>query len=287
MSPPSRHALALADGNVSYLEWPEDGPTLHFAHATGFNAQTYEPLLTPLAGRMRVLASDARGHGFSTLPAGPGMARDWKIYRDDLAKFLEATANGPAILAGHSMGATVSAMIAAALPDRVSGLVLIEPVLMPNILRLVSWIPFRPPSIDLASRAERRRDSFASFDVAFASYRGRGAFRTWPEDFLTAYLTGGLVPVGDGPEMRLACAPAWEAQTFRSTPIGVAGLARRIRCPVTLLYAEQSTPPESECRAFARRHGGTRLMKVPGTTHFLPMERPDLVREEIARAAGV
>jgi len=30
-------------------------------------------------------------------------------------------------------------------------------------------------------------------------------------------------------------------------------------------------------------HGNTRLLKVPGTTHFLPMERPDLVREEIAR----
>jgi pimeloyl-ACP methyl ester carboxylesterase len=245
------------------------------------------PLLTPLSDRLRIMASDARGHGFTQLPTTPGMARGWNIYREDLAKFLGATTTAPAILAGHSMGATVSAMIAAAFPERVKGLVLIEPVLMPGILRLLSWIPFRPPSIDLASRAERRRSTFASFETALASYRGRGAFRTWPEEFVAAYLKGGLVPTGNGSEMRLACAPAWEAQTFRSTPFGASSLARRIRCPVTLLYAEQSTPPESECRRFARLHGNTRLLKIPGTTHFLPMERPELVGDEIARIAGI
>ncbi|HVP83094.1 MAG TPA: alpha/beta hydrolase [Rhizomicrobium sp.] len=281
MSHPSRRSLTLSDGNISYLAWDGDGPTLHFAHATGFNAETYAPLLTPLSEHMRILASDARGHGFTTLPTVPGSARDWKIFGRDLGQFLDATTDGQVVLAGHSMGAVVSAMIAARWPDRVKGLILLEPVLVPNILHLVRWIPFRPPSVDLASRAERRRASFASFEVARASYLGRGAFRTWPPEFLTAYLKGGLVPDGDG--VRLACAPTWEAQVFRAAPFGAASLARRIKCPVTLMYAEQSTPPESECRLFAHRHGNTRLIKVPGTTHFLPMERPDLVREEIAR----
>jgi pimeloyl-ACP methyl ester carboxylesterase len=283
MSLPVRRSLPLSDGNISYLEWAGDGPTLHFAHATGFNSETYSPLLAPLRAGIRILASDARGHGFTTLRTAPGMARDWKVFRKDLIQFLDATVNGPAILAGHSMGATVSAMIAASWPERVKGLILLEPVLMPKILHLVRWIPVRPPSIDLASRAERRRATFNSSEAARLSYLGRGAFRTWPEEFLVAYLKGGLVPVGSNGEMQLACAPSWEAQTFRATPIGAAGLARKIRCPVTLMYAEQSTPPEAECRAFARSHGNTRLMKVPGTTHFLPMERPDLVREEIIR----
>ncbi len=286
MSAPARQTLPLSDGNISYLEWKGAGPTLHFAHATGFNAETYMPLLTPLSDRMHILASDARGHGSTTLPTAPGMATGWKIYRKDLAQFLEATSKAPAILAGHSMGATVSAMFAAAFPERVKGLILVEPVLIPGVLRLLNWIPFRPASMDLASRAERRRGVFVSSDAAFTGYRGRGAFRTWPEEFLAAYLKGGLIPTGNGTEMRLACAPAWEAQTFRSAPFGATGLARKIRCPVTLLYAEQSTPPESECRRFARLHGNTRLLKVPGTTHFLPMERPDLVQEEIARMAS-
>jgi pimeloyl-ACP methyl ester carboxylesterase len=285
MSPAIRQTLSLSEGNISYLEWPGEGPALHFAHATGFNAETYAPLLTPLSARMRILASDARGHGFTTLRTAPRLAQDWKIFRQDLGHFLDATVKGPIILAGHSMGAIVSAMIAALWPDRVKGLLLLEPVLMPRSLHLMRWVPLRPASMDLASRAERRRTTFGSFDAARVSYLGRGAFRTWPEEFLVAYLKGGLIPTGSGEEVRLACAPSWEAQTFRSTPIGAVSLARRIRCPVTLLYAEHSTPPESECRAFARRHGHTRLIKVPGTTHFLPMERPDLVREEIERLA--
>jgi len=285
MSQPTRRTLPLSDGNISYLAWEGDRPSLHFAHATGFNAETYAPLLTQLSGRMRILASDARGHGFSTLPTVPGSARDWKIFARDLGQFLDASAKGPVVLAGHSMGAIISAMIAARWPERVKGLVLLEPVLVPRVLRLVSWIPFRPPSIDMASR-ERRRARFASFDAARLSYLGRGAFRTWPEEFLVAYLKGGLVPAGEGDEVRLACAPTWEAQVFRGAPIGAVSLARQIRCPVTLMYAEHSTPPESECRAFARRHGNTRLIKVPGTTHFLPMERPDLVAEEIGRIAS-
>jgi pimeloyl-ACP methyl ester carboxylesterase len=144
MNAPARHSLSLSDGNISYLEWPADGPVLHFAHATGFNAETYVPLLAPLSDDLRILASDARGHGLTGLPTAPGMARDWAIYREDLARFLEATTNGPVVLAGHSMGATVSAMIAARFPDRVSGLILIEPVLIPHFLRLLRWIPFRP-----------------------------------------------------------------------------------------------------------------------------------------------
>ena len=131
MNAPARRILPLSDGNISYLEWEGSGPTFHFAHATGFNAETYVPLLAPLADKLRILASDARGHGFTTLPTGPGVARNWAIYREDLAKFLAATIKAPAILAGHSMGATVSAMIAAAFPDRVKALILIEPVLPP------------------------------------------------------------------------------------------------------------------------------------------------------------
>ncbi len=283
MSHPTRRSLALSDGNISYLAWGGNGPALHFAHATGFNAETYAPLLTPLSDRMRILASDARGHGFTALPTVPGSARGWKIFRRDLVQFLDATVREPVVLAGHSMGAIVSAMIAARWPERVTGLILLEPVFVPGLLHFVRWIPYRPPGVDLASRAERRRATFPSFEAALASYLGRGAFRTWPQEFLNAYLSGGLVPDGDG--VRLACAPAWEAQVFRSTPFGAARLARRIKCPVTLMYAEQSTPPESECQAFARRHGNTRLIKVPGTTHFLPMERPDLVQEEVLRFA--
>ena len=41
---------------MSTLEWENDGPALHFAHANGFNAQTYQSLLQPLSGRFHIHA---------------------------------------------------------------------------------------------------------------------------------------------------------------------------------------------------------------------------------------
>jgi pimeloyl-ACP methyl ester carboxylesterase len=263
--------MDIADGSVSQLVWDADAPVLHFAHANGFNAQTYRGLLEPLVGPLRIAASDARGHGFTTLPATPGLAQGWTIFRDDL----DSIVPDGAILAGHSMGATASLMLAALKPEKVRALALIEPVLVPKGVL--------PGDNEMARRAEKRRDVFASLDDAFALYRGRGAFKTWQDETLRDYLRGGLEAVEGG--VRLSCRPAWEAEDFRSTPPGVSELAARLRCPVTLIHAADGTASANEVEIFKRLYPATRVVAKEGATHFLPMEFPELVREEILRIA--
>jgi pimeloyl-ACP methyl ester carboxylesterase len=283
-----RKKTTLPDGDVSYLEWEAAAPLLHFTHATGFNAETYRNLLTPLQGRFAVAAADMRGHGFTTLPAIPGPQAKWATFGNDLSHILDRLGREPAVLAGHSMGAITSLLVAANAPDRVRGLVLVEPVLVPRfsrqlmrLMRLFGRQP--PPGANLAEMAAKRRAIFSSFEMALAAYRGRGAFKTWPEATVSDYLRGGLIPTGNGTEMRLACAPAWESAIFQNAPPGVARLASKVRCPLTLIYAGNGTAREREVQIVARRHGHARLVQVPGTTHFLPMERPDVVQDEIAR----
>ena len=189
MSEPIRKKITLPDGEVSYLDWPAHGPLLHFTHATGFNAQTYRCLLTPLQGRFHVAAADMRGHGFTTLTASPGPQADWQILAKDLAQVLDSLDRGPAVLAGHSMGAITSLMVAARHPERVRGLVLVEPVLVPRFARLrmraMRLLRVKPPAnSNLAESSARRRSIFPSFEMALSSYRGRGAFKTWPEETL-------------------------------------------------------------------------------------------------------
>jgi pimeloyl-ACP methyl ester carboxylesterase len=150
-----------------------------------------------------------------------------------------------------------------------------------RLARLIGRIP--PETSNLVEMAARRRAVFPSFDMALAAYRGRGAFKTWPEETLVDYLRGGLIATGNGDEMRLACDPAWESSVFRHAPPGAARLAHHVRCPLTLIYADEGTAHENEVKVVARAHGKARLVKVPDATHFLPMERPDIVRDEIAR----
>jgi pimeloyl-ACP methyl ester carboxylesterase len=281
-----RKTTALPDGAISCLEWESPAPTLHFAHANGFNALTYRTLLEPLAERAHIYAPDLRGHGMTTLPAQPGMAKGWRIYRDDLIRFLEMLPQRPLVLAGHSMGATASVMAAALRPDLVRGLVLIEPVFVPAgfaiLGRAMRLVGIAPKKYDLIEKAERRRALFPSIDAAYEAYRERGIFKLWPEAQLRDYLEGGLLPADDG-QMRLACAPRWEAEDFRETPLFIPHLARQIVCPVTLLHGDSpgSTCSDAQAKAFLRRKPDTYVIKVRGASHFLPMEMPGLVREEI------
>lgn len=268
-----RRSLAMEDGEVSQLVWEGDGPLLHFAHANGFNAGTYRGLLAPLKQSFRIVASDARGHGFTTLPTTPGLAAGWTVFRDDLIAMLERIAPEGAILAGHSMGATASLMTAALRPDLVHALVLVEPVLVPKHVTV--------GASELSLRATKRRDTFSSLEAALDTYRGRGAFKTWPEETIRDYLESGLAPFEGG--VRLTCRPAWEAEDFRSAPPGKSELAAEIKCPVTLLHADDGTASEGEVAIFQRLYPATRVLSQPGATHFLPMEFPEIVREEILK----
>jgi pimeloyl-ACP methyl ester carboxylesterase len=288
MTAPVRREITREGGQVSYLEWQGGHPAFHFAHANGFNGEVYRTLLAPLAARFQIFASDMRGHGFTALPTAPGMTKGWTVHGSDLNEFLAKVHPGPLVLAGHSMGAIASLMVAARHPERVRALVLAEPVLVPSamafvLMRLVRATGIRPPIPDLAERAARRREIFASFDEAFFAYRGRGAFKTWPEQVLRDYLSGGLEPTGNGTEMRLACRPWWEAENFRSSPPGVARLTSLIRCPLTVILGENSTAGDREVTLIARLHRSARIVRVPGASHFLPMERPEIVRDEIER----
>lgn len=291
MRPPVRKTTPMMDGALGYLEWENAGPVLHFAHANGFNAETYKSLLAPLANRFHIYAADQRGHGFSTLPAPPGFAKGWTAFRDDLIRFLEQLGGEPKLLAGHSLGGAASLMAAAARPDLVRGLILIEPVFVPAMMfrlyRLfIATGLGRPKVVDFVERATKRRDMFESVAAAEAAYRGNGAFKSWPAEMVHDYVAGGTLPAADG-RVRLACAPRVEAEGYAGTPGGIYRLAGKVRCPVTLIRGENpgSTCRPQEAAAVSRLKPNTRIVTVAGAGHFLPMERRDIVRDEIVRMA--
>jgi pimeloyl-ACP methyl ester carboxylesterase len=281
MIAPERRTADIAAGAISYLRWRKStGQAVLFSHANGLNAQTYRTLLAPLADRFDVIAWDLRGHGFSTLPAAPGSAGGWTVFRDDLLAFLVRLGGAPLILAGHSLGATASLMAAAMAPSRVCGLVLAEPVL-PEVST-----SGRSPAEDLAQRAAKRRHVYPSFDAAFEAYRDRGIFSAWPREVLEDYLRGGLLENGND-TLRLTCSPEWEAEIFRETPSGLARLAGAITCPVTILHGTVgSTASASQLAKLVSLKPDATVMAVEGAGHFLPIERPETVREEIGRMAA-
>jgi pimeloyl-ACP methyl ester carboxylesterase len=270
--------LPTRGGAMAALEFgPAERPIdIVFSHANGFNARTYRSILSPLAADLRILAIDLRGHGATTLPAVIEGRDGWMEFRDDLLALLAAACEAPVVLGGHSMGGTSSLLAAAAEPARVKALALFDPVI------------FEPPppgvamtDSPLVAGALRRRANFPSKAAALEAYRGRGAFRTWSEAQLADYVEAGFRETDDG-EVTLTCTPAWEASNFRTHNYDPWGAFRDSRCGVRILRAAEASTfrlegHEDELAATGRIEVET----LPGTSHFLPMERPERVRETL------
>lgn len=274
------------DGDMAVLDLgPRDRPVdMIFAHANGFNAHTYRELLLPLAQTMRIWAPDLRGHGRSTLPPRTAGRRNWHDHRDDLIALIEASDSPSLILGGHSIGGTSGLLAAAEVPDRVAGLVLLDPVIWPKPtvaafqLPLLDRIAARSP---IVKSTLRRRAEFDSRDQAFASWQGRGAFKGWPDKVLRDYLADGLVETDSG--LKLSCSPGWEASNYSAQSHNPWRALGRYDGPTRILRAGHG----SLCavtHSSARRD--LKVSTVRDGGHLFPMTHPDVVRSALIDLAA-
>jgi pimeloyl-ACP methyl ester carboxylesterase len=264
-------------------------------HATGFNAMTYQSMLAPLGLRARVAALDMRGHGRSSMTSKGGL-RSWNKYRDDVIEFLENEAPQGVVLGGHSMGGCVALLVAGKRPDLVKGLVLADPVIMSrqtyfwnHVFPPVNWLIRRN---GMAARAKKRRGEFNSFREALDSYSGKPAFKSWREPFLADYLLDGLDRADTGPadaekqSWKLLCTPKWEAATFgaqRNAPWSALGKVRKKNIPIVILRPNRDSVISDKVRAEIIQKNPSLMMRgIRGTSHFLPMEAPYEIRDQLS-----
>ncbi|WOF22155.1 alpha/beta hydrolase [Microbacterium betulae] len=118
-----RVAIDLADGRaLSALAYGEARPRVVLLHGAGLNAHTWDS--TVIALGIPALAVDLAGHGDSSwredaVYAPRGLA-------EDVAAGIEAWADAPVVLVGQSLGGLTAAALAAARPDLVSRVVVVD-----------------------------------------------------------------------------------------------------------------------------------------------------------------
>lgn len=101
---------------VSYLEAGEGTP-LVLIHGVGMNAESWAPQMAALQSSFRVIAIDMPGHGESE---GFQHAATLQDYVNWLAAFLQQEPDASFAVAGHSMGALITAGLAIDYPALVS-----------------------------------------------------------------------------------------------------------------------------------------------------------------------
>jgi pimeloyl-ACP methyl ester carboxylesterase len=117
-------ALVVDDGGP--LPARGDGLPVVFAHSLAGNSSQWKAQLDHLRPQHRAVAFDFRGHGRSE-PAKNG---DYSIagMAGDIAAVVDTLGLDRFVLVGHSMGGGVALVYAGAHPDRVAGLLLVDPI---------------------------------------------------------------------------------------------------------------------------------------------------------------
>jgi pimeloyl-ACP methyl ester carboxylesterase len=114
------------DGPTNVADFGGSGPLMVLLHGLGGSHVNWIRLGPLLAQRARVLAPDLPGFGYSRPHGRPTTVQGNAGWVD---RFLEETADAPAILVGNSMGGLVAMLEAIAAPEKVAGLILVNPAL--------------------------------------------------------------------------------------------------------------------------------------------------------------
>jgi pimeloyl-ACP methyl ester carboxylesterase len=150
------------DGSTHYLDFGGNpaGPLVVCVHGLGGAAWNWSALAPLLTADARVLAVDLAGHGYSH---AAGRRTTVPANRRLLERFLREVVREPVILVGNSMGGAISALQAAASPDLVRGVVLVDPALPRPLLSPIdarvaaSFAMIALPGVGEAALSRRRR----------------------------------------------------------------------------------------------------------------------------------
>ncbi|KAF5372547.1 hypothetical protein D9758_005199 [Tetrapyrgos nigripes] len=306
----------------------DDNPTaltLIFAHGTGFHKEHWEPSIEDLydiveqqsnpASRLRireVWSIDAPNHGDAAV-LNEGVLQ-WSyepIFRWDdygrmihaflagLGKGVNADFRGHNLVGiGHSMGAISMLLSLNYFPSLTfQSIILIEPMTMSQSNSV-------GPSNFLAEGAAKRRDTWASKEEAYKSFKSRKAWAGWDDRVLRIYVECGLreLPTGEYPDkeqkgVTLKCTRRQETASYRDTH-GFSIIYRDFAtyCKRVPIHSDTNDPspthPNSPSQvkqdvndnAVGGVHNFASFSRVEGAGHLAPQTHPRGVAERIYEA---
>jgi pimeloyl-ACP methyl ester carboxylesterase len=239
---------------LAYEDRGAGKPAFVFVHGWTCNHTFFAPQAAHFARRHRVVSVDLRGHGESDKPQGPYPIAG---YADDLAYMIEQLGLGQVVAVGHSRGGMTVLQLAAAHPDRVAAIVMVDPA--PFV-----FPPERRASLEAmvaaieAGNQEPRRRFIANMFLPTSD-------RKLVEDVLAVMLA----------------APSHVAASVMRGALAFDGPAVAAQCKVPALHLVATSPPLNPPHLMSQWlptvvHGWT-----VGAGHFNQLEVPDQVNAMI------
>ena len=260
MTTTSEIDVPVAGGSLTVRRRRGPGPTLLFLHYWGGSARTWDSVLTLLDPETPVASYDHRGWGRSAALPGPF---DLAQLASDATAVVE-TLHTDVVLVGHSMGGKVAQLLAARRPAALTGLILVAPA---------------PPEPAAAVTPQYRRELAQAYDspeaVAFAL-----------DHVLTAAPVTGPARSAAVEDSLSAAAPARTEWPMNGIAEDITTAARGISVDTVVIAGARDVVEPVEV---LRRHllpfiPRARLRVIDASGHLIPLEAPQALAEQLARA---
>ena len=248
------------------------GPALVLLHTVRTQLDIFQKVIPQLAENFTVYAVDYPGHGWSDIPA---VDYTPKLFTGFVAGFLEELKIEDALVAGVSIGGTIPLLLAAEGDARVRGVVSINPY-------------------DYGNRAIDRANAVARIIITAAAIPllGETVMRLRNRMVEGKVLEGGVVspdalPPGFREEVFTTGERRGHYQAFinliRHLPLwrNAHQVYGRITVPVLLVYGDRDWSRPNERQQTLSDIPGARLVTVENGGHFLPLDRPEAVVQNI------
>ena len=270
--PVTERRLELAGVETALLEGGA-GPPLVLLHGPAGSAAHWMRVIPGLVATHRVVAPDLPGQGASALEDGTeldaGLMLAW------LGALIERTCDVPPVLVGYALGGAVAARFAAAHPDRVGGLVLVD---------ALGLVPFAPaPAFHRALDAFLMGPAGTTHDALWQhcaldldTLRTRMGVQWEPFRAYNVERTGTpSVLAALGASMAHFGMPAIPPEELE-----------RIAAPTTLIWGRHDrATPVAAAEAASARHGWP-LHVIEGAADDPPVEQPEAFLDALHGALG-
>ncbi len=258
--------------NIPFTDFGGTGEVIHFAHANGYPPGCYGELIDELKAEHHVLASHFR----PLWDDDHGQLSNWKLFSDDMIRYMDQEGMKDVIGVGHSLGAITSMVSAIRRPDLFRRLVLIEPVVLPPSAYLLSgYLPIflSKKLLPIAKIALNRKDRWESQEALFDSFRKKKVFKGISDNGLRLFTEYATKPSPEG-GIQLTYSREWEAQVY-CTPIQPWKYLNRLNIP-TMIIRGQHTNVLSDStwnQLQATVKNGT-FVDMGNVSHLAPLEAP-------------
>nr|MCW2729118.1 alpha/beta hydrolase [Aeromicrobium sp.] len=273
--------VTSADG-TRIRAWTNDaqGPTVLVSNGLGTNPHAWPSLLRPDCG-VHVIGWNHRGTGGSARPSDGRI--DLDSFVDDAVAVLDDAGVESAVVAAWSTGVTIAFELAARHPERVTGVLAVAGVPGNTLSTMLAPLRVPPLVARLTMVGVARSATVAGHALAPLT-------RRLPWTNTTAGLVRRLRIIGpsaDTAALRpllqefFTTHPAWYAKLALSVADTARVSLSEVDMPVTFVAGRSDVFTGARAmRTAAQRVKGSRYRELDAT-HFIPVECPDLVLDEL------